>query len=229
MVIHVVAEQATLEGRSDKPGYLHGMGSLINAELLRDLAAQARVTPLVAGDAAPEPRYRPSAALADFVRARDLTCRAPGCNRPAVVCDLDHTVPYSEGGATHASNIKCLCRFHHIIKTFWGWRDCQLPDGTVIWDLPDGQTYITLPGSALLFPALMTPTGALPVKPQPPDPESSAEREAMMPPRSRTRAQNRSQRIAAERNHNRQLRQAAEAQLPTPPPPRWHPDDGPPF
>jgi hypothetical protein len=24
-------------------------------------------------------------------------------------------------------------RCHHLLKTFWGWRDKQLPDGTVIW------------------------------------------------------------------------------------------------
>ncbi|MFM8597776.1 MAG: DUF222 domain-containing protein [Mycobacterium sp.] len=39
----------------------------------------------------PEPRYRPSEALAEFVRARDLTCRFPHCDVPAELCDLDHT------------------------------------------------------------------------------------------------------------------------------------------
>ena len=67
------------------------------------------------GDAPPEPRYTPSRAVADFVRCRDLTCRFPGCDRPADVCDLDHTVPYPVG-PTHASNLKCLCRFHRVHK-----------------------------------------------------------------------------------------------------------------
>ena len=58
----------------------------------------------------PEPGYTPSAKLADFVRCRDLTCRAPGCDRPAFQCDVDHTIPYAKGGATHPSNLKCLCR-----------------------------------------------------------------------------------------------------------------------
>jgi len=39
-------------------------------------------------------------------------------------------VPYPLG-PTHPSNLKCLCRKHHLVKTFWGWRDQQLPDGTV--------------------------------------------------------------------------------------------------
>lgn len=228
VVIHVVAEQASLDGGSDKPGFVHGLGGLVSAELLRELAIGATVQPVVVCQAA-ESGYRPSRRLADFVRARDLTCRAPGCRRPAMHCDLDHTVAYGDGGATHASNIKCLCRFHHLLKTFGGWKDRQLPDGTVIWDLPDGQTYVTLPGSALLFPSLMTPAGATPIAPGPADPAGAAERALRMPRRTRTRAQNRAARIAAERRRNRREREAAEAEMSTPPPPRWHPNDPPPF
>ena len=43
-------------------------------------------------DTPAEPRYAPSRATADFVRCRDLTCRFPGCDKPAQVCDIDHTV-----------------------------------------------------------------------------------------------------------------------------------------
>jgi hypothetical protein len=86
-------------------------------------------------DTPPEPRYTPSRALGEFVRCRDLTCRFPGCDKPAQFCDIDHTVAYPVG-PTHPSNLKCLCRFHHLLKTFWNgakrWRDRQLPDGTVI-------------------------------------------------------------------------------------------------
>jgi hypothetical protein len=47
----------------------------------------------------------------------------------------------------------------HSAKTFWGWQERQLPDGTLILTAPSGQTYVTTPGSALLFPRLCTPTG----------------------------------------------------------------------
>ena len=67
------------------------------------------------GDAPPEPHYTRSRELADFVRCRDLTCRWPGCDKPAYGCDLDHTVPYPIG-PTHASNTKCYCRFHRVHK-----------------------------------------------------------------------------------------------------------------
>ena len=57
-----------------------------------------------------------------------------------------------------------------MLKTFGGWRDEQLPDGTVIWLLPNGHTYVTTPGSALLFPDLCVPTGELaPPEPTPTD------------------------------------------------------------
>lgn len=207
VVIHVVAARSAVDGASDEPGYLLGAGTLITAELLRELAQSAALRPLLPAGAPPEAGYRPSVALADFVRARDLTCRAPGCDRPAVDCQLDHTVPHSAGGVTHASNVKCLCVFHHLVKTFWGWRDRQLPDGTVIWTLPDRQTYVTTPGSALLFPSLMVPTGVLP-DPSPQDAQDrTGDRTAMMPRRARTRAQNRAHRIAAERSHTHRLRQ----------------------
>ena len=203
VVIHIVAEQSSVEDRSDKPAYLLGSGTLVSAELVAELARQARVRPLMnPADACPERGYRPSTALADFVRARDLTCRAPGCDRPATHCDLDHTIPWP-AGPTHASNIKCLCRVHHLLKTFWGWLDRQLPDGTVVWTLPSGRRYVTKPGSAVLFPRLCEPTGDITSRSVRPDDDRSGERTTMMPIRTRTREQNRAARIAAERAHNR--------------------------
>ncbi len=132
-------------------------------------------------DAAPEPGYVPSKTLADFVRCRDLTCRWPGCDQPAVNCDVDHTIPYADGGRTHASNLKCYCRTHHLVKTFWGWQEKQLPDATLILTSPAGHTYVTTPGSALLFPSLCQGVGALPAAEADAAPDYCAERTAMMP------------------------------------------------
>ncbi|OBG62070.1 hypothetical protein A5704_17035 [Mycobacterium sp. E735] len=222
VVIHVLAEQATVAGHGAAPGVLPGFEGLLPAEVIAELAGSAKLVPLGA-PAEAEPRYTPSRGLADFVRCRDLTCRAPGCDRPAVDCDIDHTIPYSEGGATHPSNLKCLCRQHHLLKTFWGWRDEQLEDGTLIWRLPDGHTYVTMPGSALLFPSLCAPTGDAPVLPAP---ERRGERTAMMPRRKRTRAQNRAHRVSSERRHNRQARLATQSTSAGPAPPD---DEPPPF
>ena len=96
MVIHLIAEQATVERRSATPGSVVGADGLIPAELVTELANNARLRPLVA-PAVAEPHYSPSTQLAAFVRARDLTCRAPGFDRPAIQCDVDHTIRYTEG------------------------------------------------------------------------------------------------------------------------------------
>jgi hypothetical protein len=184
-------------------GFIVG-GAVIPAPLLAELVARAKIRPIRhPGDAPPEPGYRPSVALDAFVRCRDLTCRFPNCDRPADRCDIDHTIPYPLG-PTHASNLKCVCRPHHLLKTFWcgedGWHDRQLPDGTVIWTSPAGHTYTTRPGSQILFPTLCLPTGEL-ATPQPREP-ARGDRGVMMPTRRRTRAQDRDYRINAERALN---------------------------
>ncbi|POY24073.1 hypothetical protein C3469_21310, partial [Mycobacterium kansasii] len=205
VVIHVIAESAAVAGSGSITASEMGADGLITAELIAELAVSAKLVPLThPGDAAPEPGYVPSKALADFVRCRDLTCRWPGCDRPASRCDLDHTIPVSQGGPTHASNLKCYCRTHHLVKTFWGWREQQLPDGTLILTSPAGRTHVTTPGSALLFPNLCAPTGELPEHTQLPT-DHCGERTAMMPKRRRTRAQERAQRITHERQRNRKL------------------------
>ena len=178
-------------------------GPVLPAPLLAELiAAGATIKPIrhPGPDSQPEPRYRPSAALDDFVRCRDMTCRWPNCDRPAECCDLDHAIPYGAGGMTHPSNLRCLCRKHHLLKTFHGWRDHQYPDGSIDWISPTGATYTTRPGSLLLFPTLCEPTGTLPA-PTAREPDG-ADRTLMMPTRRRTRAHNRARAIAAERALN---------------------------
>jgi hypothetical protein len=210
VVIHVLAEQAAMTGDSQTPGYLPGFGPLPSTTL-RDIAATAKIKPLVMPSSNPEPGYRPSAALAEFVRLRDLTCRFPGCDEPAEVCDIDHTVPFPFG-PTHPSNCKLLCRYHHLLKTFYtgvgGWADRQLPNGTVEWTSPTGHTYTTTPGGSFFFPALATPTGELKIARGLETP--SVARGLMMPARRRTRVAERAARIAHERGIN-ETRIAAEA------------------
>jgi hypothetical protein len=231
VVIHVLAEHTALGGSA--PASEVGADGLIPPELVAELAKSSKLVPLVhPADAAPEPGYMPSKALADFVRCRDLTCRWPGCDRPAYDCDLDHTVPHAEGGLTHASNLKCYCRTHHLVKTFWGWREQQLPDGTLILTSPSGHTYVTTPGSALLFPSLCLATGGFPAPETDLPRDYCGQRTAMMPKRRRTRAQNRAHRIATERSKNHEDRTTRRQHQPSyfgPAPPVGPDDDLPPF
>ncbi len=225
-------QASTAAGRT--PGVVLGVEGLITAEMVAELGKSAHLQPLIPPLDEPEPRYVPSVKLAAFVRSRDVTCRAPGCDHPAFDCDLDHTIAYHDGGWTHASNLKALCRKHHLLKTFGGWRDKQLPDGTVLWLLPDGHTYVTMPGSALLFPNLCVPTGVLPPAETDSPIEYCGDRNAMMPRRRRTRRQDRADRVAAERRRNHIARTSRRADCPSyfgPAPARESDTDGdpPPF
>jgi Domain of unknown function (DUF222) len=200
VVINVVASDQTVHADGSAPGYLEGYG-VIDAEQVRELVATAAlhiIDPFTSpADAL---RYQPSASLERAVRCRDLTCRFPGCSRPAAACDLDHTVPFNHqdpaaGGLTVYENLKCLCRQHHLVKTFGGWLDTQLADGTVVWTSPTGRTYRTSPAGADLFPQTGKSACARPT------------------PSRRSRSQQRAARIARARKHNREQRPVNEARL----------------
>ncbi|SCX16739.1 HNH endonuclease signature motif containing protein [Mycolicibacterium fluoranthenivorans] len=200
LVIHVVASPATVAGDPHAPGYLPGYG-LLPADQVATLAPTATIREVQIPPDAAEPGYRPGTALAEFVRTRDLTCRFPGCAIRAEYCDIDHTVPWP-AGPTHPSNLKCLCRFHHLLKTFHdGWTDTQYPDGTVEWRTPTGEVHTTRPEGAHWFPHLATPTGVPAVAPvgQP-----NPLRALKMPRRTRSRAEEHTQRVAEERGINRE-------------------------
>ncbi len=113
VVINVIAGDRTVFEDSAAPGYLEGYG-VMDAEQVRRLADAASV--LIA-DPVTSPvealRYQPSAAFERAVRCRDLTCRFPGCSRPAVACDIDHTIPFNHqnptaGGLTVATKVRAL-------------------------------------------------------------------------------------------------------------------------
>lgn len=210
VVIHVMAENATLTGQSAKPGYLAGLGA-VPAEVMADLAAQpwVRIKPLAEATAlGAEASYRPSQKLADFIRCRDVTCRFPDCDQPAYNCDLDHVVPWPSG-PTHPGNLACLCRFHHLLKTFYsgdqGWSEVLHPDGTIVWTTPAGRQHVTKPYGAQYFPQLAMPVGPATASPTPPP---KAGRELCMPNRKHSRADNRAAHINAERAVNRTRREA---------------------
>jgi hypothetical protein len=109
-------------------------------------------------------RYTPSPAQQRFTRAHDRTCRHPGCGRPAARTDLDHCTAYAAGGATDCTNLCCLCRRHHRLKTFaTGWRFVLTEHGVLRVTTPSGITRSTRP------PGLHDPT-ELPALPAPPGP-----------------------------------------------------------
>jgi hypothetical protein len=204
VVVHILAEQATIDGTSNAPGYLEGFG-VMPAEEVREVAAGAELRPVNRPGDDPEPGYRPSRRLRNFLRWRDLTCRFPGCDAPVQRCDVDHTDPWPLG-PTHPSNNKHYCRDHHLIKTFYsgahGWRDEQRPDGTVVLIAPTGLVYVTDAHGGQMFPTLAVPTAELPGSVAAPE---GADKTAMMPRRRKTRDQDRRDRVERERRQRIEL------------------------
>jgi hypothetical protein len=91
------------------------------------------------------PGYRPSPALIHLIQVRQVTCTAPGCRRPAVSCDFEHTIPYHQGGRSCECNGGPCCRRHHRAKQASGWQLDQPRPGIFVWTTPHGRSYLTEP------------------------------------------------------------------------------------
>jgi hypothetical protein len=108
-------------------------------------------------------RYEPSAGQRVWVKTRDRTCRFPNCGQRVGWADLDHVIAHACGGETSCTNLCCLCRSHHRLKTFArGWRFTMAPDGMLTVTTPSGITRTTRP------PRLRPPPAEPPPRPQPP-------------------------------------------------------------
>ncbi|MBV9292601.1 MAG: hypothetical protein JO222_09140 [Frankiales bacterium] len=133
----------------DAPGELAGYGP-VSADQVRDMLAEPGSTlrrlvyePVTGvlrdlGTA----RYEPDDAMRRLICARDVTCRAPGCTRNAVWCDIEHcdAFPY---GSTSCANCGLMCRPHHNLKTHDGFSYVR-PDpetGETVWKTPLGFVY----------------------------------------------------------------------------------------
>lgn len=149
-VIHLTADLDTLAGLTDHPGELNGFAPVIS-DIARQIAVDQgdaewrfTVTDTDTGRHLHDgvTRRRPTASQRRHIEARDRTCIFPGCRMPSVDCDIDHTTPFSEGGATCPCNNAPGCRHDHRLKDH-GWTYVRLPDGRYQWTSPLGHTYTT--------------------------------------------------------------------------------------
>jgi hypothetical protein len=120
-VVHVTVPLSTLMGTSDEPGFLTG-DNPVPADLLRLIASDPSSTwyRLLTDEAGTfrdlsTKGYQPTGPIARRVLARDRTCVWPGCQRPAVQCELDHRRSYPRGKTT-GCNLDPLCHKHHMAK-----------------------------------------------------------------------------------------------------------------
>ncbi|MBO2446157.1 DUF222 domain-containing protein [Actinomadura barringtoniae] len=150
--VQLTVPLTTYMGLADQPGEVAGYGPIL-ADVARMLAGNADAArwcvTVTDGQgqaiAHGETAYRPSRVTRGAVEARDRTCRFPGCRRPAHQCDLDHSVPHDQGGATCPCNLSPLCRRHHRLKERRNWELHQLSPGVLLWVTPTGHWYLANP------------------------------------------------------------------------------------
>ena len=87
------------------------------------------------------PGYTPSPRLREQVLLTHPTCVFPGCTRPSRSCDVDHVIPWAEGGPTCSCNLVPACRFHHRLKTHGGCTLERVGHRLFVWTSPHGRTY----------------------------------------------------------------------------------------
>ena len=146
VTLNLTLDLPTFLGLNENPGVLAGYGE-IPASAARLLAKDAKwrrfITDPVTGNLLDYGRltYQPPQPLIDFIVARDRRCRFPGCRQPARVCDIDHAIPWEEGGKTSKENLGLLCRRHHRMKTHGGWELTSFKDGSCEWKSPEGNIF----------------------------------------------------------------------------------------
>jgi uncharacterized protein DUF222/HNH endonuclease len=131
VVIHIDAETLT----KDAPGRCRlENGSALSPETARRLACDSSIVPLVEADGSTlsigRKARRVPPALARALRARDGTCRFPGCENRRFG-DAHHIVHWAKGGETSLDNLVWLCRRHHRLVHEGGFSVERLAGGDV--------------------------------------------------------------------------------------------------
>ena len=139
---------------ADAPDYMDGAGSLSPMASERQATRVTSIRDLREGVAEQvADSYAVPAAMVAFVRGRDGTCRGPGCDVPAANCDIDHRIPFDQGGLTTPANLHALCRKCHNRKTDGVMKVIMDAQGADHWIFPDGSVVVTLPGGPIKWPA----------------------------------------------------------------------------
>jgi hypothetical protein len=146
-VAHACARRGHRPHRVDRPDWPHRPEPGDSASAIRwAVGLRDRMQYLETGTCSHSRRtasYTPPASLRHLVEIRQRTCFAPGCRRPATHCDIDHTVPFDQGGMTCDCNTAPGCRRHHRCKQLPGWHVTQGQPGVMTWRLPGGRSYVT--------------------------------------------------------------------------------------
>ncbi|MFQ1002718.1 DUF222 domain-containing protein [Modestobacter sp. SSW1-42] len=173
-------DDATAAGDGDRSGAhkRDDAGTEVEAvegEAVDDEVAEACSCPVL-GPPPPTHAYAPTDRQRAFVTTRDQRCRFPNCGQRTGQADLDHVTAHADGGATDCTNLCCLCRSHHRLKTLArGWHFRLTDDGTLHVNTPTGVTRTTRPPE-------LRPPGLRPPEPAPGSPPTDTHPPEQPPP-----------------------------------------------
>jgi hypothetical protein len=91
-------------------------------------------------DGHPETKHDPSRKLRHLIIARKATCATPGCDAAAATSDMEHRVPWEDGGETSEHNIDPACRHCHRLKQQRTWKVVKTSPRETQWTGPSGRT-----------------------------------------------------------------------------------------
>ncbi|WP_322410192.1 HNH endonuclease signature motif containing protein [Microbacterium invictum] len=153
--VQITIPITTLTGVTNSGAELNGI-TPVDPETARRMAGTARVwdrvmTDPITGVVTAVDRYVLHPSQTRFLNARDVTCRTPGCRRPAKLCDKDHSKDFALGGPTSNDNLCNECARHHTLKHATNWHVEQLPGGVLTFTSPGGKTYESHPPSRVAF------------------------------------------------------------------------------
>ncbi len=124
-VVHVRVDHAALlrgHVEGDELCEIPGVGP-IPVEVARRLAVDSFLNVLVTDGVDVTTVARPGrtipASLRRALEERDPECVVPGCDTGQRL-EIDHLVPFADGGETSLANLARLCHWHHYLKTHHG-------------------------------------------------------------------------------------------------------------
>jgi hypothetical protein len=119
-------------------------GMPLSAALARRLGCDAELVALIERDGSPLDMGRSKRCFTSrqrqALRARDRTCRYPGCTVSGRRCDGYHLRPWwLENGPTDLSNGALLCWYHHTRCHAGAFRIRKQDDGSLVLETRDGR------------------------------------------------------------------------------------------
>ncbi|WJL95229.1 DUF222 domain-containing protein [Microbacterium sp. ET2] len=165
--VQITIPITTLTGVTCSGAELNGV-TPVDPDTARRMAGTTRVwdrvmTDPISGVVTAVDRYQLHPSQTRYLNARDVTCRTPGCRRPAKLCHIDHSKDFALGGPSCNDNLCNECARHHTLKHATNWHVEQLPGGILTFTSPGGKTYDSHPPSRVTF--VPTDDGQLTVAP----------------------------------------------------------------